>query len=208
MQTSRFETLIRRQKIGHAVGKRIAETQIILEPVSNKVLRALLIAEGLQTPSSLARRLEGQGCRCSFARSYREACLSLGNQDFDLVLGPLRLRGVTLLPLIDLLEGSKVTLFYSHPVEQGCWWLPALRRGEKCFGSAAFRSSQFVSVLDEVIVEVQTDWHVIRDLQKTSQQSARSVLTVLSSRNEPALTLVGPRSSELARHTLPKRLAR
>jgi len=176
--------------------------------MSDRVPRALLIAEGLQTPSCLARRLEGQACWCSFARSYREACSSLGNQDFDLVLSPLKLRGVTLFPLVDLLEGSRITLFYSHPVEQGCWWLPALRSGQKCFGSAAFRPNEFVSVLDEVIVEVRADWHVIRDLQKPTQQSAGSVLTVLSSRNEPALTPARPRSSEMARHTLPKRLAR
>jgi hypothetical protein len=176
--------------------------------MSNRVPRALLIAEGLQSPSSLARRLEGQGCWCSFARSYREACSSLGNQDFDLVLSPLRLRGVTLFPLIDLLAGSRITLFYSHPVEQGCWWLPGLRRGQKCFGSAAFRPSEFVSVLDEAIVEVQGDWRVMRDLQRPTQQSAGSVLMVLSSRNEPAWTPARPRSSEMARHTLPKRLAR
>jgi DNA-binding NtrC family response regulator len=179
----------------------------MLEAIRSRVPRALLIAEGLQTPSCLARRLEGQGCSCSFARSYREACSSLGNQDFDLVLSPLRLRGVTLFPLVDLLEASKVTLFYSYPVEQGCWWLPALRRGQKCFGSAAFRPSKFVSVVDEVIDEVWTDRQVGRGLQKPAQQSARSVLTILSSRNEPALPPVRPRA-DLARHTLPKRLAR
>ena len=176
--------------------------------MSNRVPRALLIAEGPQTPSCLARRLERQGYSCGFARSYREACSSLANQDFNLVLSPLRLRGVTLFPLVDLLEGSKVTLFYSHPVEQSCWWLPGLRWGQKCFGSAAFQPSEFVSVLDEVIVEIRTDWHVIRDLQKTTQQSARSVLSILSSRNEPALTPARPRSSEMARHTLLERLAR
>jgi hypothetical protein len=182
--------------------------QITLDAMSTRVLKALLIAEGLQTPSCLARRLEGQGCWCSFARSYREACSSLGNQDFDLVLSPLRLRGVSLFPLVDLLEGSKVTLFYSHPVEQGCWWLPALRRGQKCLGSAAFRPREFVSVLDEVIVEVRADWHVIRDLQKPAQQSARAVLMIQSSRNEPALTPSHPRRSEFVSHTPPKRLAR
>jgi hypothetical protein len=180
----------------------------MLEAIRSRVPRALLIAEGLQTPSCLARRLEGQGCWCSFATSYREACSSIGNQDFDLVLSPLRLRGATLFPLVDLLDGSNVTLFYSHPVEHGCWWLPGLRRGQKCFGSAAFRPSEFVSVLDEVIVEVQTDRHVIRDVQKPFQQSARSVLTVISSRNELPLAAAHPRRSELAGRTLPKRLAR
>jgi hypothetical protein len=180
----------------------------MLEANHSRAPKALVIAEGLQTTSCLARRLEGQGCSCSFVRSYREARSSLGNQDFDLVLSPLRLRGVTLFPLVDLLEGSKVTLFYSYPVEQGCWWLPALRRGQKCFGSAAFRPSEFVSMLDEVIVQVWADWHAIGNLQKPAQQSARSVLTVFTSRNESALLPARPRSSELARHMLPKRLAR
>jgi len=74
-----------------------------------------------------------------------------------LVLSTTRLRGRDLLPLADLLGGSKVTLFYTHSVELGCWWLPALWRGRRCFGSYAIPPSQFVSVLEELTNEIRRD---------------------------------------------------
>jgi hypothetical protein len=163
------------------------------------------MAENRRSPSCLAKRLEEQGCSCSFATSYREAHLLLSGQDFDVVFSPMTLRGIRVSPLIELLEGSRVTLFYSHLVEQGCWWLPALRRGEKCFGSAAFRSSEFLAVLDEVIAEIRMERQVMRALQQPTP-SAPSVLE-MPSRNQPAYaTPVQP--SEFAKHTLLKRLAR
>ncbi|HVB55360.1 MAG TPA: hypothetical protein VNE63_02875 [Candidatus Acidoferrales bacterium] len=51
--------------------------------------------------------------------------------------------------LIFLLDRSNITLFYFHAVEDGCWWLPALRHGQKCFGSSALRPSEFVAALDD-----------------------------------------------------------
>jgi hypothetical protein len=152
-----------------------------------RVPTILVMAENAQTPSSLAKRLRQVGCLCSFATSYSEALWLLRNRSFDLVLSPMRLQGITVLPAIDLLEGSRVTLFYSHAVERGCWWLPALRRGEKCFGSAAFRSSDFGSVLDEVIAEIQMD--PVLDTRQPTQQSAPTGVEVLSSRNGLASAL-------------------
>jgi hypothetical protein len=72
-------------------------------------------------------------------------------EGFALVLSPMRLRDSSLFPLIGLLDGSGITLFYFHAVEDGCLWLPALRRGQKCFGSSAMRPSEFVAALDDVI---------------------------------------------------------
>ena len=116
-----------------------------------RILKALLIGENPRGSSYLATRLQGHGCECGFATSYQEACASLRSQVFEVVLSPMRLRGVTVFPLIDLLEGSEVTLFYSQAVEQSCWWLPALRHGQNCFGSSALRPSEFVAALDEAI---------------------------------------------------------
>jgi hypothetical protein len=116
--------------------------------------RALLIGENSQDSSHLEKYLRGRGCECDVGVSYEDACSLLAAQGFDLVLSPTRLRNASLFPLIRLLNGSRITLFYSHAVEDGCLWLPALRRGEKCFGSSALRPSEFVSVLDETIEEV------------------------------------------------------
>jgi len=116
---------------------------------------------------------------------YEDGELASAATRGDLALSPMRLRGATLFPLIDLLEGSRVTLFYSHVVEQGCWWLPALRHGERCFGSCALRPSEFVSVLDEAIAEIQFDWRVARNVQQSPvDQTAPSVSVIPSSPRE------------------------
>ncbi len=117
--------------------------------------KALLIGENPQGSSYLTKYLQERGCECEFALSYQEASWLLRPQVFDLVLSPMRLRGCSLFPLIELLDGSGITLFYSPVVENGCWWLPALRRGQHCFGSSALRPNEFVALLEETIKEIQ-----------------------------------------------------
>ena len=48
------------------------------------------------------------------------------------------------------LIGSRATVFYAFPVENGCWWLPALARGEDCHGAPAFRGSEFSRELERL----------------------------------------------------------
>lgn len=119
--------------------------------------KALLIGVRSLQSSYLAKHLERKGCECRFATSYPQACSHLSNEPFDMVFSPTMLRRISGYRLIDLLEGTRVTLFYSYAVEQGCWWLPALRQGEKCFGSSALRVNEFVSVLDELIAQIRPD---------------------------------------------------
>lgn len=109
--------------------------------------KALLVGENPQDSSHLEDYLQGQGCECDFAASYEEACLQLRADEFDLVLSPMRLRNGSLFPMIRLLSGSRIKLFYYQAVQDGCWWLPALRDGDNCFGSCALRSGEFVTVL-------------------------------------------------------------
>jgi hypothetical protein len=49
------------------------------------------------------------------------------------------------------LVSSDASIFYSFPVENGCWWLPALRRGEFCHGAPAFRRSEFPVELERIL---------------------------------------------------------
>lgn len=116
-------------------------------------LRALLIGENSQGFSHLVKRLEEHGCKCRFVTSYQEASSQLGVEDFDLVLSPISLRDGSVFPLADLLEGSGTTLFYFQAVEESCWWLPALRSGQKCFGSSALRPSEFIASLPRILDE-------------------------------------------------------
>jgi hypothetical protein len=53
-----------------------------------------------------------------------------------------------------LLSGSRITLFYALPVEEGCWWVPVLRIGDECIGEPALRPHEFSIVLDVIVKEL------------------------------------------------------
>jgi hypothetical protein len=55
------------------------------------------------------------------------------------------------------LIGSAVSVFYTFPVENGCWWLPALRRGEDCHGAPAFRRGEFPFELERIFQDSAVD---------------------------------------------------
>jgi DNA-binding NtrC family response regulator len=151
------------------------------EPMESKTLKALLIGESPQGVSYLAKCMQERGCRCEFATSREKAYSLLSAQAFDLVLSPMWLHDGSLFPLIDLLDGSGVTLFYSHAVENGCWWLPALRYGQKCFESSALHPSEFVRALDEVIEAIQSGRDVTGKAQQSPVQQFTGAVFVASS---------------------------
>jgi hypothetical protein len=49
------------------------------------------------------------------------------------------------------LIGAEVSVFYTFPVENGCWWLPTLRRGQDCHGTPAFRRNEFPFELERIL---------------------------------------------------------
>jgi len=119
-----------------------------------KVPKALLVGENPHDFCILAKRLQKGGFQCQFASSSLQALSLARIHDFDLVLSPIKLRNISLLSLMDACAGLKVNLFYFHAVEDGCWWLPAIRSGKRCWGSSAFRPNEFVSALDAAIDEL------------------------------------------------------
>lgn len=153
--------------------------------------RALLLGENSQGSSHLTKLLTGQGCLCEFANSYEQACSALTRDPFDLVLSPMRLRENSIFPLVSLLEGSGATLFYFQLVEDGCWWLPALRFGRRCFGSYALRPSEFTAVLKEIIGEVR-----MRQAEAATEQP---VNLVSSSAPIPPFRWLGSSAPRVAR---------
>jgi hypothetical protein len=70
---------------------------------------------------------------------------------FDLVLLDSTVPSEQRRRLVSELAGSDVSLFYSLPVEAGCWWLPALRHGNDCHGAPAFRRSEFPRELERML---------------------------------------------------------
>ena len=153
-------------------------------------IKALLIHESQNTRSPLTNYLSRVGCECHFAASRQVVGLLLDKHAFDLVLGPIRLKSESLYPLIGLLDGSLATLFYSQAVERGYWWLPALRRGQNCFGAPACRPSEFVTVLDATIEEIRSSMRVAAENQlHTVSQNSGAVVELPYSRRVPLTML-------------------
>jgi PleD family two-component response regulator len=168
----------------------------------NKMPSVLLIGEKSNGSSHLTRCLDTSGCECSFASSCREAFLILRKKKFDLVLSPTILPDGKLYSIMNLLEGSHTTVFYSYAVENSCWWLPALRSGQKCFGSPAFRPSEFVTLLEETIKQIHRDAVTPRESpQPPVSRADVFVMPILRSRVDLAVASpTGGEKQELAKH--------
>jgi hypothetical protein len=124
--------------------------------VPAKTAKILLIAASPTGVSSLVSRLKKWECEIHFASSYQEANMFVGSKIYDLVLSEFRLLDGSSYPLADLLVGSNTTLVYSYPVESGCYWLPAVRNGQSCWGARAMRPSEFVAYLDDILREIKS----------------------------------------------------
>jgi hypothetical protein len=116
----------------------------------------LLIGESVGSFSHIVERLEKSGCRCRFANSYEEAQQLLADETFELVLSVIAPHANSISSLADRLVGTHASVYYAQPVEDGCWWLPALRLGQRCFGTPALRPSEFAGVLGQLVQEVRT----------------------------------------------------
>jgi hypothetical protein len=116
--------------------------------------KILLIAASPMGVSFLVTRLKKWACEIHFASSCKEAKAFVSNQRFDLVLSEFRLRDGSTYSLADSFIGSTTTLIYSYPVEAGCWWLPAVNKGQSCWGSRAMQPSEFMGFLDDTLKEI------------------------------------------------------
>ena len=121
-----------------------------------KIPKILLIAGSPMGMSFLAARLQKRGCEIHFASSCKESTTFVRDQRFDLVLSEFRSWNGGIDPLAALLIGSNTTLVYSYSVESGCWWLPAVKNGQSCWGSLAMQPSEFIGFLDDVIKEIRS----------------------------------------------------
>jgi hypothetical protein len=121
-----------------------------------KTPKILLIAGSPMGMSFLSARLKKWACEIHFSSSCEEANAFVSNQRFDLVLSEFRLWDGSTYPLAASLIGSSTTLVYSYPVETGCWWLPAVKNGQSCWGSLAMRPSEFIGFLDDILKEIRS----------------------------------------------------
>jgi hypothetical protein len=68
----------------------------------------------------------------------------------DVVLSNTHLSDGTGFGLLGALAGLPVTAFLCLPVENSCFWLPAIDAGKECLGLPALRPPEFANALEEM----------------------------------------------------------
>lgn len=121
--------------------------------MAGKTPNVLLIAANPTGVSSMAARLGKLACEIHYVSSCVEAVALVTNRQFDLVLCEFRLRDGSSCPLAASLIGSRTTLFYSYPTQANCWWLPAVKNGQCCWGCPAMRPAEFIGSLETFLAE-------------------------------------------------------
>jgi hypothetical protein len=119
--------------------------------VKNGDIRVFLLGESPGGFHFLRKSLERRHCRCRMFDSYEEAQRLLDQEMPDIVLSAIPPRPGAIVSMTDHLAGTRASFYYACPVENGCWWLPALHRGERCFGAPAMRPAKFSGLLDQVV---------------------------------------------------------
>jgi hypothetical protein len=119
--------------------------------MDSRGIEVLLVGQSARSSFQLLQWLDNQGCQCSFASTYRDACTLISQTAFDLVISQLELPDRTAYPLLDWLRGSTATLFFSKTLENGCLWLPMLVRGRECAGANALRPEEFRDMLGKTL---------------------------------------------------------
>jgi hypothetical protein len=115
----------------------------------------LLVGKGMRGASRLRELLLKRSCQIECAKSVDHGLALLECQSFDLVLGGIDAEPALRSRLISSLLNCPTHLFFSLPVEDGCWWLPVVRNGQHCLGAAAVRSRDFLSTLDRLFLDEQ-----------------------------------------------------
>jgi response regulator RpfG family c-di-GMP phosphodiesterase len=110
----------------------------------------LLVGQHFHSAQALTHRLLRWKFRCHFASTMRAASDLLSSQPVGLVLSNTHLSDGTGFRLLAALVGLPVTAFLCLPVENSCFWLPAIDGGKDCLGLPALRPSEFASALEEM----------------------------------------------------------
>jgi len=110
----------------------------------------LLVGQNFHSAQAFTHRLHRWGFRCHFASNVRAAYDLLTSHPVDLVLSNTHLSDGTGVGLLVALAGLPVSAFLCLPVENSCYWLPAIDGGKACLGLPALRPSEFASALEEI----------------------------------------------------------
>jgi hypothetical protein len=111
----------------------------------------LLVGRSGSWGTSVLRSLEKFGSELSFATPPTVTSENVRKGAYNLILLDSTVPAEQRRQLASELAGSSVSIFYTVPVENGCWWLPTLRRGQDCHGSPAFRRNEFPNELERIL---------------------------------------------------------
>jgi CheY-like chemotaxis protein len=110
----------------------------------------LLVGQNFQNAQTLTRWLDRWRFLCHVATNVRAARDFIAMQPVDLVLSNTHLPDGTGYRLLMNLERLPISAFLCVPVENSCFWLPAIDRGKKCLGLPALRPSEFARAIEEM----------------------------------------------------------
>ena len=113
----------------------------------------LLVGRNASWGTSVLKSLQKLGTELSFAAPRGLTAEQVKNGGYNVILLDSTVSPEQRKQLACELIGSEVSIFYTFPVENGCWWLPALRRGQDCHGAPAFRKSEFPLELQRILSE-------------------------------------------------------
>lgn len=111
----------------------------------------LLVGRNGSWGSTVLKSLEKYECELSFEAPQNVTPRFAKKGGYDVILLDSTVPQEQRRELAAELAGSSVSIYYTFPVENGCWWLPALQHGEDCHGAPAFRRSEFPLELERIL---------------------------------------------------------
>jgi CheY-like chemotaxis protein len=99
----------------------------------------------------LCRWLARHDCHCQFAASFEDVRKILSQAEFDLVLCDYALPDRTAFPLLEWLDGTHSTLFFSSRHGDKNRWLPVIDRGQRCLDRPLLETSELPNALGSML---------------------------------------------------------
>jgi len=110
----------------------------------------LLVGRNGAWGTAVLKSLEKLGSELSYVTPQDVTSEFLRSGSFKLILLDSTVNPDQRKQLTSELSGSGVSIFYTFPVENGCWWVPALLSGKNCHGAPAFRRNEFPLELQRI----------------------------------------------------------
>lgn len=110
----------------------------------------LLVGECFHNAKAWTDLLGGWGFRCHFAGTVQVARELFGSVRIDMVLTNTNLPDGTGFGLVVGLSGRPVTALICLPVENSCFWVPAVDVGRVCLGLPSLRPDEFARALKDI----------------------------------------------------------